>query len=62
MPLGFLAVIIAFVVVAFVAGFLGFGLLAGVAGLIAKVLFFIFLVLVLVWIVRYFMSGRRHSF
>jgi uncharacterized membrane protein YtjA (UPF0391 family) len=59
---GFLGLVIVFVIIALVAGFLGFGLLAGVMGLIAKILFFVFLVLVLVWVLRFFMGRNRHMF
>ena len=46
---------ITFLVVALIAGILGFGIIAGTAATIAKVLFFIFLVLFLVS----FIQGRR---
>lgn len=46
---------ITFLVVALIAGILGFGFVAGTAATIAKVLFFIFLVLFLVS----FIQGRR---
>lgn len=46
---------ITFLVVALIAGILGFGFIAGTAATIAKVLFFIFLVLFLVS----FIQGRR---
>jgi uncharacterized membrane protein YtjA (UPF0391 family) len=41
--------------VALLAGVLGFGLIAGTAALIAKILFFVFLVLVVVTLFR----GRK---
>jgi uncharacterized membrane protein YtjA (UPF0391 family) len=46
---------LAFFIVAVVAGFLGFGIIAGTAAWIAKVLFFIFLVLFVVSLI----TGRR---
>jgi uncharacterized membrane protein YtjA (UPF0391 family) len=46
---------ITFLVVALIAGILGFGVIAGTAASIAKILFFIFLVLFLVS----FIQGRR---
>jgi len=51
--------VIAFVVIALVAAYLGFGLLAGVAGLIAKILFFVFLVLIVIWVIRLLVGGGR---
>lgn len=48
---------ITFLVVALIAGILGFGFIAGTAASIAKILFFIFLVLFLVS----FIQGRRVS-
>ena len=48
---------ITFLVVALIAGILGFGVIAGTAASIAKILFFIFLVLFLVS----FIQGRRVS-
>jgi len=44
-----------FLVVALIAGVLGFGFIAGTAALIAKVCFLVFLVLFLIS----FISGRR---
>ena len=44
-----------FLVVALIAAVLGFGIIAGTAAAIAKVLFFVFLILFLVSLVR----GRR---
>jgi uncharacterized membrane protein YtjA (UPF0391 family) len=44
-----------FLVLALIAGLLGFGLVAGMSFTIAKVLFFVFLILLLVSLVR----GRR---
>lgn len=41
-----------FLIVSLLAGFLGFSALAGTAALIAKVLFFVFLVLFLVSVIR----------
>lgn len=46
-----------FLIVAMVAGLLGFGLVAGTAAWIAKVLFFVFIVLFLVSLI----TGRRTS-
>jgi len=46
---------ILFVVIALIAGVLGFGVVAGTAATIAKVCFFLFLVLFVVSLV----SGRR---
>lgn len=46
---------ITFLVVALIAGILGFGVIAGTAATIAKVCFFIFLILFLVS----FIQGRR---
>jgi len=46
---------IVFLLVALVAGILGFGVIAGTAAMIAKVLFLIFLVLFIVTLLR----GRR---
>lgn len=39
---------IVFLVVALIAGFLGFGMIAGTAAGIAKILFFVFLILAVV--------------
>ncbi len=44
-----------FLVIALIAGVLGFGVIAGTAGSIAKILFFVFLVLFIVGLVM----GRR---
>ncbi len=46
---------IGFLIVAIIAGVLGFGVVAGTAAMIAKVLFFIFLILFVVSLFR----GRR---
>ena len=46
---------ILFLILALVAGLFGFGLIAGTSYMIAKVLFFVFLILLLVSLVR----GRR---
>ena len=46
---------VVFLVVALLAGVLGFGVIAGTAAMIAKVLFIIFLVLFIVSLLR----GRR---
>jgi uncharacterized membrane protein YtjA (UPF0391 family) len=46
---------VVFLVVALIAGVLGFGVIAGTAASIAKVLFFVFLVIFLISIFR----GRR---
>jgi len=46
---------VTFLIVAIIAAVLGFGVIAGTAAYIAKVLFFIFLVLFLVSL----LSGRR---
>lgn len=48
---------IIFLVVALVAGVLGFGVIAGTAAVIAKVLFFIFLILFILSLFRG--RGRR---
>jgi len=48
---------LAFLVIALIAGVLGFGVIAGTAASIAKVLFFVFLVL---FVIGLFM-GRRGS-
>jgi uncharacterized membrane protein YtjA (UPF0391 family) len=48
-----------FLVVALFAGVLGFGLLAGLAMEIARILFFLFLVLFLVSLVTHGMRGRK---
>ncbi len=45
-----------FLVIALIAAVLGFGVLAGTAMEIAKILFFVFIVL---FIVSFFMGGRR---
>lgn len=47
-----------FLVVALIAGVLGFTTVAGAAIEIAKILFFVFLVLFLVSIVMHFVRGR----
>ena len=46
---------IAFLVIALIAGILGFGVIAGTAAGLAKIVFFIFLILFLVSLIR----GRR---
>jgi len=46
-----------FLVIALIAGVLGFGVIAGTAASIAKVLFFVFLVLFIIGLVM----GRRGS-
>ena len=46
---------IVFLIVAIIAGVLGFGVIAGTSALIAKVLFFIFLILFILSLFR----GRR---
>ncbi len=46
---------IVFLLIALVAGILGFGVIAGTAAMIAKVLFLIFIVLFIVTLLR----GRR---
>ena len=46
---------ITFLIIALIAGVLGFGVIAGTAAWIAKILFFVFLVLFLVSLV----TGRR---
>jgi len=48
-----------FFVIAIVAAIFGFGNIAGGAGTIAKVLFFIFLILFVVSIVSGLLTGRR---
>lgn len=47
-----------FLVVALIAGLLGFTSIAGAAMGVAKILFFVFLVLFLVSIVMHFVRGR----
>jgi uncharacterized membrane protein YtjA (UPF0391 family) len=47
-----------FLIVAIVAGLLGFGAIAFAAAGIAKILFFIFIVLFLVSVVAHLMRGR----
>jgi len=49
---------IAFLLIAIVAGLLGFGVIAGTAALIARVLFLIFLVL---FVLSLFAHGRRSN-
>jgi uncharacterized membrane protein YtjA (UPF0391 family) len=48
-----------FLVVALFAGILGFGLLAGVAMEIARILFFLFLILFLASLLSHAFRGRR---
>ena len=48
-----------FLVLAIIAGLMGFGLIAGVAFAVAKLLFFIFLVIFVVLLVLGLMAGRR---
>ena len=48
---------LAFLILAVIAGVMGFGVIAGTASSIAKVLFFVFLVLFVVGLI----SGRRGS-
>jgi uncharacterized membrane protein YtjA (UPF0391 family) len=50
-----------FLVVALIAGLLGFTSIAGAAMGVAKILFFVFLVLFLVSIVMHFVRGRGTS-
>lgn len=45
-----------FLIVALIAGVLGFGFVAGTAASIAKILFFVFIILFLVSLI----TGRRH--
>lgn len=45
-----------FLVIALIAAVLGFGVLAGTAMQIAKIIFFVFIVL---FVLSYFMGGRR---
>lgn len=47
---------ITFLIIALIAGFLGFGLIAGASYAIAKVLFFIFIILFLLSLI----GGRRN--
>ena len=49
-----------FLVVALLAALLGFGLLAGLAMEIARILFFVFLVLLLVSLIRGGLPKRKH--
>jgi uncharacterized membrane protein YtjA (UPF0391 family) len=44
-----------FLIIAFIAGVLGFGVVAGTAATIAKIMFFVFLVLFIIGLVM----GRR---
>ncbi len=46
---------ITFLIIAIIAGVLGFGFIAGTAAMIAKVLFFLFLILFLATLI----SGKR---
>lgn len=48
---------VAFLVIAIIAGVLGFGVVAGTAAMIAKVLFVLFLILFVVSLI----TGRRRS-
>ncbi len=50
---------VVFLVIALIAAFLGFGQLSGTAMEIAKILFFVFLVLFLVSAVTHAMKGRK---
>ncbi len=50
---------VVFFILALVAGLFGFGGLAATAGGIAKILFFIFLVLFLISLVYSLLTGRR---
>ncbi len=50
-----LGLAITFLIVAIIAGILGFGVVAGTAAMIAKVLFFIFLVALVISLI----TGRR---
>ena len=52
---------IVFFILAVVFAALGFGGLAGAAALIAKILFFVFLVLLLVWVIRALAGGRTSA-
>jgi uncharacterized membrane protein YtjA (UPF0391 family) len=49
-----------FLVVALLAAFLGFGMLAGTAMEIARILFFIFLVLFIISLISHAMRGKPH--
>jgi uncharacterized membrane protein YtjA (UPF0391 family) len=53
--------VLGFLVVAMVAGFLGFGGVAHASVQIAKTLFFVFLVFFLVALVWMLLTGRRRS-
>ena len=55
-----LAWTIIFFIVAVVAGLFGFGLIAGLSYTIAKVLFFIFLVLFIISLISRAASGAKH--
>ena len=48
-----------FAVIALIAGGLGFGVIAGAAAGIAKLLFFLFLIGFVVFLVLGFMAGRK---
>ena len=52
---------IAFLVIAIIAAFFGFGSVAGTAAWIAKVLFVIFLILFVVYLVRYLMRYTQYN-
>jgi len=51
--------IIVFFLLAIVAGFLGFGGLAGTFSFIAKILAMLFLVLFVIGLIRYLITGKR---
>jgi uncharacterized membrane protein YtjA (UPF0391 family) len=51
--------VITFLILALVAGFLGFGGIASASLEIAKLLFFVFLVLFVITLVVYLVTGRK---
>lgn len=48
-----------FLLVAILAGFLGFGSLSGMAADIARILFYLFIVLLLVSVIMHLATGKR---
>lgn len=48
-----------FLIVALIAAFLGFGSLAGLSADIARILFFVFIILFLISTVAHLISGKR---
>ena len=56
--MGLLSWTITFLVIAIIAAILGFGVIAGTAAEIAKVLFFVFLVLFIIGLISHLGSGK----